>query len=167
MERTHLPPADGGESLLIYRILLSAFLLIGCSNSDNALPYPLTISEEGLGAIHPNTPFTQISTSLSGFEFEKLSQISPENPEIIYQMKRGDRLIAQIVSDASGKKISAIHVLSPQIKNKDNLGLGDPLPQTQTLTCRDELCSYGDEPSLHYRIDPKTRTIREITFQKL
>lgn len=167
MERTRLPPTDGGESLLIYRILLSAFLLIGCSNSDNALPYPLTISEEGLGAIHPNTPFTQISASVNGFEFEKLSQISPENPAIIYQMKRGDNLIAQIVSDTSGKKISTIHILSPQIKNKYNLGLGDPLPQTQTLTCRDELCSYDDEPSLHYQIDPKTRTIREITFQKL
>lgn len=167
MERASISSADGGESLLIYRIFLLAFLLIGCSNPDKTLPYPLTISEEGLGAIHPNTPFEQIEFSLSGFEFEKLSQISPEYPEMIYQMKRGNSRVAQIVSDASGKKISSIHILSPQIKNKGNLGLGNPLPQTQTLICHDELCSYTDEPSLHYRIDPKTRTIREITFQKL
>ena len=167
MERTSISSTDGGESLLITRIVIFAFLLIGCSNSDNALPYPLTISENGLGAIHPDTPFEQTNSSLSGFEFEKLSQISPEYPEIIYQMKRGDSLIAQIVSDASGKKISAIHILSPQIKNKQNLGLGDPLPQAKTLTCPNSLCSYSDEPSVHYRIDPNTRTILEITFQKL
>ena len=167
MERTCLLTTDGGESLLITRTLLLAFLLIGCNSTNNALPYPLTISEEGLGAIHPDTPFQQITTSLHGFEFEKLSQISPQYPEIIYQMKRGDGLIAQIVSDASGKKIAAIHILSPQIKNKQNLGLGDPLPQAKTLTCPNALCSYDNEPSVHYRIDPKSRTILEITFQKL
>lgn len=167
MERARIPSTDGGESLLIYRILVFAFLLIGCNNSDNTLPYPLIISEEGLGAIHPDTPFTQISTSLNGFEFEKLSQISPEYPEMMYQMKRGNSPVAQIVSDASGKKISAIHILSPLIKNKHNLGLGNPLPHTQTLICHDQICSYDDEPSVHYQIDPKTRTILEITFQKL
>lgn len=167
MERTGLSSTDGGEDILIIRIFLSVFLFIGCSSPDISLPYPLTISEEGLGAIHPDTPFEQISTSLSGFEFEKLSQISPEHPEMIYQMKRGKNLIAHIVSDSSGKKISEIHILSPLIKNKYRLGLGETLPQNTPLTCRDQLCSYPDEPSVHYRIDPKTQTIREITFQKL
>lgn len=167
MERASLSSADGGENLLIIRIFLSALLFIGCSSPNTALPYPLIISEEGLGAIHPETPFEQISTSLSGFEFEKLSQISPEHPEMIYQMKRGGRLIAHIVSDSSGKKISKIHILSPLIKNKHHLGLGETIPQNTPLHCRDELCSYPDEPSVYYRVDPKTQTIREITFQKL
>jgi len=167
MERTSLSSADGGEDLLIIRIFLSALLFIGCSSPNTTLPYPLIISEEGLGAIHPNTPFEQISTSLSGFEFEKLSQISPEHPELIYQMKRGKALIAQIISDPSGKKISAIYILSSQIKTKNNLGIGDQLPQTKSLKCLNDLCQNTDEPSLHYRIDPKTRNIREITFQKL
>jgi len=167
MERAGLASADGGEDLLIIRTLLSAFLVIGCSTPNNTLPYPLIISEEGLGAIHPDTPYDEISTSLSGFEFEKLSQISPEHPEMIYQMKRGKALIAHIVSDPSGKKISAIYILSSQIKTKNNLGVGDPLPQTESLKCLNDLCQNTDEPSLHYRIDPKTRTIREITFQKL
>lgn len=167
MERAYLTPAHGGANLLITRILLAAFLLIGCSSPNTTLPYSLTINEEGLGAIHPNTPFEQISTLLSGFEFEKLSQISPEHPEIIYQIKRGDNLIAQIISDTSGKKISAIHILSPLIKNIHNLGLGDPLPQNSSVICHDTLCRYTDEPSVQYRIDPKGRSIREITFQKL
>jgi hypothetical protein len=141
--------------------------MIGCSSPNTALPYPLTISEEGLGAIHPDIPFEQISTTLSGFDFEKLSQISPQHPEMIYQMKRGGNLIAHIISDTSGKKIAAIHILSPLIKNKHNLGLGDSIPQSGVVNCHDELCTYTDEPSLHYRIDPNGRTIREITFQKL
>lgn len=167
MERACLTATDGGANLLIARILLAAFLLIGCSSPNTTLPYSLTISEEGLGAIHPDTPFEQINTTLSGFEFEKLSQVSPEHPEMIYQMKRGDNLIAHIISDSSGKKISAIHILSPLIKNKHNLGLGDPFPQSAAVICHDTLCRYIDEPSLQYRIDLKERSIREITFQKL
>ena len=167
MERASLTSTHGREDILSTRLLIIALLFIGCSSQNTTLPYPLTISEEGLGAIHPDTPFEQISTSLSGFEFEKLSQISPEHPEMIYQMKRGGRLIAHIVSDSSGKKISEIHILSPLIKNKHDIGLGETIPQNTPLNCRDELCSYPDEPSLYYRIDSKTRTIREITFQKL
>jgi hypothetical protein len=152
---------------LIIRSLFIAFFLIGCNSQNSTLPYPLIISEEGLGAIHPDTPFDQITTSLSGFEFEKLSQISPERPEMIYQMKRRKALIAQIISDSSGKKISEINILSSQIKNKSNLGIGDPLPQTELLRCSNDLCQNTNEPSVHYRIDPKTRTIREITFSRL
>lgn len=167
MERTCLPSTHGGADILILRILITALILIGCSTPSDTLPYPLLISEEGLGAIHPDTPFEKISTSLSGFEFEKLSQISPQESEIIFQMKRGNSVMAHIVSDASGKKIVSIHILSPLIKNKNNQGLGDLLPQTKTLKCADDLCHYPEEPSLLYRIDPKSRTIREITYQKL
>ncbi|MDP3291821.1 MAG: hypothetical protein Q8M43_07295 [Sulfuricurvum sp.] len=167
MERTCLPSAHGGADILILRILITALVLIGCSTPSDTLPYPLLISEEGLGAIHPDTPFEQISTSLSGFEFEKLSQISPQESEILFQIKRGNTAMAHIVSDSSGKKIASIHILSPLIKNKNNQGLGDLLLQTKTLKCADNLCHYPEEPSLLYRIDSKSRTIREITYQKL
>ena len=167
MEWTGIPSTDGGESLLIYRILLFAFLFIGCSSTNNILPYPLTISEEGLGAIHADTPFDQVNTSLSGFTFEKLSQISPGQSEMIYQMKRGESVLAHIVSDPSGKKIAAIHILSPLIKNKYGQGVSDPLPRTNTLLCTAEECRYRDEPSILYRIDSNQRTIREITFSPL
>jgi hypothetical protein len=152
---------------LILRSLLIALFFIGCGTPDKRLPYPLIISEEGLGAIHPNTPFAQVTTTLSGFAFEKLSQISPEQSETIFQMKRGEGVLAHIISDSSGKKIASIHILSPLIKNKLNQGLGDIVLQTNTLECRDDLCHYPDEPSIHYRIDRKNRTIREITYQKL
>lgn len=169
MERTCLPSAHGGADILILRIFITALVLvlIGCSTPSDTLPYPLIISEEGLSAIHPDTPFEQISTSLSGFEFEKLSQISPQESEIIFQIKRGSAAMAHIVSDSSGKKIASIHILSPLIKNKNNQGLGDLLLQTKTLKCNDNLCYYPEEPSLLYRIDSKSRTIREITYQKL
>ncbi|HEX5329079.1 hypothetical protein [Sulfuricurvum sp.] len=167
MERSGLTPADGGAGILITRTLFVAFLVIGCSSQNSTLPYPLTISEEGLGAIYPDTPFDQINTALSGFEFEKLSQISSNQSNTILQMKRGNNLIAQIVSDPSGKKISEIYILSPLIKNKHAIGIGDPLPQDGSLKCEHDLCQSSDEPSLHYRIDLKERTIREITFSRL
>jgi len=167
VERTGLPSAHGGADILILRILITALVLIGCSTPSDTLPYPLLISEEGLGTIHPNTPFNQVKTALSGFEFEKLSQISPQQSEIMFQMKRGNTVMAQIISDSSGKKIASIHILSPLIKNKNNQGLGDLLLQTKALECNDDLCYYREEPSLLYRIDSKSRTIREITYQKL
>ncbi|MGA9046709.1 hypothetical protein [Sulfuricurvum sp.] len=144
-----------------------ALLFTGCLTQNTALPYSLRITEEGLGAIHADTPFDQVSTSLSGFTFEKLSQISPDQSEMIYQMKRGERVLAHIVSDPSGKKIATIHILSPLIKNKYDQGVGDPLPRANTLLCTAEECRYQDEPSLSYRIDPNQRTIREITFSRL
>lgn len=144
-----------------------ALLLTGCLTQNTALPYSLRITEEGLGAIHADTPFDQVSTSLSGFTFEKLSQISPDQSEMIYQMKRGERVLAHIVSDPSRKKIATIHILSPLIKNKYDQGVGDPLPRVNTLLCTAEECRYRDEPSLRYRIDPNQRTIREITFSRL
>lgn len=167
MERARLPATDGGEDFLIYRTLLIALLFIGCSTPLDTLPYPLTLSEKGLGAIHPNTPFDKIPSIMIGFKCEKLNIVSSNTTEIIYLIQKGSQPIAHIVSDSSGKKISEIHILSPLIKNKYHLGLGETIPQNTPLNCRDALCSYPDEPSVHYRIDPKTQTIREITFQKL
>ncbi len=151
------------------RLLFSLLplIFIGCGVPNEPLPYPLTISEEGLGALHADTPFNQVNTTLSGFEFEKLSQISPDKSEIIFQMKRSKHILAHIVSDSSGKKIASIHILSPLIKNKEELGIGDLLPLNETTLCTENLCHYPEEPSLLYRIDSKSRTIREITYQKL
>lgn len=170
MERTCLDPAYGGEDILIFRTLpLTLFILAlhGCDAPNEPLPYPLTISEEGLGAIHPDTPFDQVTTSLSGFSFEKLSKISPDQNQIIFQMKRGKSTVADIVSDPTGKKIAEIHVISPHIKNKHAQGLGDPLPLSKTLRCSDDRCSDATEPSVYYRIERNTRTIKEITFSRL
>lgn len=151
----------------VLSLALFALFIGGCNVPNEPLPYPLTLSEEGLGALRYDTPFEQVNLSLSGFEFAKLSRISPDRTETIFQMKRGGTTIAHIVSDPSGKKISAIHILSPLIKNTDNLGLGDPLPPTKEFICSDNLCYRKKEPSVHYRIDPNTRTIREITFSRI
>lgn len=170
MERTSLDSAYGGEGILIFRlsnILLLALLISGCDTPNKSLPYALSITEEGLGALHPNTPFNQVNISLNGFEFEKLSQISPDQNEIIFLMKREETTFAQIISDPSGKKIAEIQISSPLIKNKYGQGLGDPLPKSKTLRCNGDLCQNENEPSLHYRIDQKTRIIKEITFSRL
>lgn len=170
MERAGVSSTYAGAYILIYPLLTSlllSFFISGCDTPNKTLPYALIITENGLGTLHPNTPFNQVNTSLIGFEFEKLSQISPEHPELIFSMKRGGKEIAQIVSDSSGKKIASIYILSPLIKNKDKVGIGDPLPPSETLHCINDVCQNKDEPSLHYRIDPKARTIREITFSRL
>lgn len=167
MERPCLDSTHGGAAILIYRFLLVALFFIGCGSHDAALPYPLTISEDGLGAIHPDTPINQVNTVLSGFEFEKLSQVSSDHNNVILQMKRSGHPIAQIVSDETGKRIAAIYITSNLIKNKQGLGLGDPLPKNEHILCDGNLCTGTNEPSLHYRIDPNRRTILEITFSRL
>lgn len=151
----------------LFTLFLLALLIQGCDTPNKSLPYALSITEEGLGSLHPDTPFSQVNTSLSGFEFEKLSQISPGQNEMIFLMKRGKKTLAQIVSDPSGKKIAEIQITSALIKNRYNQGLGDPLPETKTLHCKDDICQNENEPSLHYRIDQNTRIIKEITFSRL
>lgn len=170
MERTRFDPAHGGADILIIRTLILTLLSLiinGCNVPSEPLPYPLTINEEGLGAIHYNIPFDQVNNTLSGFTFEKLSQISPDQRQIIYQIKRGKNIVANILSDTSGKKIAEIQVVSPLIKNKYAQGLGDILPSSKTLQCIDDRCTNVNEPSVHYRIDRNTRTIKEITFSRL
>jgi len=155
---------------LIFRLsflLLLAILINGCDTPNKSLPYALSITEEGLGSLHPDTPFNQVNTALSGFEFEKLSQISPGKNEMIFLMKRGEKTFAQIVSDTSGKKIAEIQITSALIKNRYHQGLGDPLPTSKTLHCEDDICQNVNEPSVHYRIDQNTRIIKEITFSRL
>lgn len=169
MERTCLTAANGGADLLISQLLIivfTTFFISGCSRSEQNLPYPLIITEEGLGAIHPYTPFDQISTSLSGFTFEKLSLVSPNQNTQLLQMQRGTTLIAHIVSDPSGKKIASIDILSPLVKNRHNQGLGDPLPDSKAIICQHLFCHYLQEPSLIYTISSE-RVIRKITYQKL
>ena len=148
-------------------LLLLALLINGCDTPNKSLPYALKITEEGLGSLQPDTPFNQINTSLSGFEFEKLSPISALENEKIYLMKRGGQTVAQIISDPSGKRIAEIQITSSLIKNRYDQGIGDILPESKTLRCNDDICRNDSEPSLHYRIDQKTRIIKEITFSRL
>ena len=147
--------------------LAAIVIFAGCSTQSDEFPYPLVISEEGLGSIHPNVPFEEVNTRLSGFSFDKFTQISPEHPESIYQIKRGKNVIAQISSDPSGKKISSIHIVSPLIKNKYHQGIGDILTPRADLVCKNDTCSYANEPSVHYALDPDGQTVREITFSRI
>lgn len=138
----------------------------GCSNNDNRLPYPLTITEEGLNAIKASTPFEEAGHALMGIEARKLSQITPANPELIWELRRGKSVLAHIVSDPSGKTIERIEILDTRIKNGSGKGLGDTLEVIPEITCLHDECRYGNEPSVLYRID-ETRTIREIVYRKL
>ncbi|MDD2369227.1 MAG: hypothetical protein PHQ90_07995 [Sulfuricurvum sp.] len=147
--------------------LVAIVIFAGCSTQSDEFPYPLVISEEGLGSIHPNVPFEEVNTRLNGFSFDKFTQISPEHPESIYQIKRGKNVIAQISSDPSGKKISSIHIVSPLIKNKYHQGIGDILTPRADLVCKNDTCSYANEPSVHYALDPDGQTVREITFSRI
>lgn len=171
MEWPCLTSIDGRESFLnvLFSILAitAALLISGCdSSSDIHLPYPLIISEEGLGAIHPHTPFDQVSTTLSGFTFEKLNLVSPNQNIVLLQMQRDKMPIAHIISDPSGKQIASIEILSPLVKNRYNQGIGDSLGISETIICQSLSCRYTQEPSLTYTISPE-RTIRKITYQKL
>lgn len=168
MERTRFDSTHGGAGILKALLTLAAVLILaGCSTQSDDLPYPLMISEEGLGSIHPSTPFEEVNTRLSGFTFDKFSQITPEHPESIYQIKRGKNVIAQISSDSSGKKISSILIVSPLVKNKYRQGIGDILTPRADLICENTTCHYANEPSVLYTLNPNGQTVREITFSRL
>ncbi len=167
MEWPYFDPAHGGTGILKALFLLSAIIILaGCSTQSDTLPYSLIISETGLGAIHPDTPFDQIEGKLSGFSINKLSQVSAQQSKTIIQLKRGKKVFAQIISDPSGKKISQILILSPQIKNIHNQGIGEKA-SPQNLLCDKTNCRYLDEPSVHYTLGDDNCTIREITFSRL
>ncbi|MBD3798808.1 hypothetical protein [Sulfuricurvum sp.] len=167
MERADIASADGGEDLLMRLLILSiALILSGCFEPSTTLPYPLIISQEGLGAIHPKTPIDQIPTLMVGFEVEKLSAVSSVDEATIYQIKRGGTTLAQIVSDKSGKIVDSIHILSPLIKDTHNQTIHEPLKKKPFL-CKGERCTDPSSPLILYTIDPKNRTILEITYQRL
>ncbi len=149
----------------LFLIVLGLFIG-GCSEQDKALPYPLTLTKEGLGAIHPDTPFEEIPTLMLGFECEKLTAVSSYDQGLIYQIKRGEDPIAHIVSDRSGKRVASIHLLSPLIKDAYDQAIHEPLKEKPFL-CVGERCSDPASPEIFYTIDPKNRTILEITYQKL
>ncbi len=149
-----------------YLSILIVWLLSGCSEPASTLPYPLVITQEGLGAIHPETPIDQIPTLMVGFEIEKLSAVSSSNEASIYQIKREGTLLAHVVSDRSGKKIDSIHILSPLIKDGYNQAINEPLKEKGFL-CESGRCTDPSSPQIIYTIDPKNRTILEITYQKL
>lgn len=146
-----------------------AFFLSNCHSPDGSLPYPLTITPEGMGSIHPGEPFdiALLRGKLPGFELEKLSRVASEKGATILQLTRGDKPIALIVSDQTGVTLSEIIILSPLVKNFRGLGINDIFPSTKDLNCTQEVCRYTNQPSILYRIDLNSRAIREIILQPL
>jgi len=150
-------------------LLPLVFWFNACSQPNNVLPYPLTITEEGLGAIHPERPydFNTLQASLPGIDFIRFEPVSSESIEHIILLKRGSINIAQIFIEPNQKKIHEIFILSSQIKNKDHRGIGDTLNQRSSLHCEADLCRYTDEPSVSYKINIQTHRILEISYRKL
>lgn len=140
-------------------------LFTGCGSPDEILPYPLTITQEGLGPLHPTTPFEEVPTAMIGFESQKLSLISPEQTEVIYAISKGSHTVAHVFSDTSGKKIEAIHILSVQVQDGHGQKIGYVLDAS--IPCDHTQCSDPSSPSIRYEIDPKTRIIRQINYQRL
>lgn len=144
-------------------------LVWGCQNPPNDLPYPLTITPEGIGPIHLGAPFDLLLLrgKLPGFELEKLSEVTSAKGQTIIRLKRHNKPIALIVSDAKGDTLREVIILSPLIKNTQGLGINDILPLSERLHCIEDQCRYANETTILYRTEPHTRTIREITLQQL
>jgi len=155
------------KSLFLFFSLL--FLVNACSEPHDSLPYPIAITQEGLGAIHPDQPydFNTLQASLPGIEFIRFQPVSSERIEQIILLKRGSMNLAQIFLEPDQKKIREIFILSPQIKNRLNKGIGDTLNPHPSLECTNDLCRYDDEPSVRYKVNTQTRRILEISYRKL
>jgi hypothetical protein len=149
--------------------MIFPLLFLGCKNPDSPLPYPLTISPEGVGAIHLGGTFDipLLQGKLPGFELEKLSEVTSATGQTIVRLKRHDEPLALILSDSSGVTITQIIVLSPLIKDTKKLGINDMLPPSEELHCVKDQCTYTANPTITYAIRPDTHTIREINLQQL
>ncbi len=149
--------------------ILLSLLFWGCHDSPVSLPYPLTITPEGVGAIHLNGTFDipLLCGKLPGFEIKKLSSVTPDQPQTILQLTRYDEPIALIVSDSSKTTIAQIIVRSPLIKDSAGVGVNNILPISEKLRCDHNQCRYQDKPAITYRIEPQSRSIREIIVQQL
>lgn len=147
--------------------ILLPLLFWGCHDASTPLPYPLTISPEGVGAIHINGNFDipLLCGKLPGFEIKKLSSVTPDQPQTILQLTRYDEPILLIVSDSSETKIAQIIVRSPLIKDSAGVGVSDILPISEKLRCDHNQCRYQDKPTITYRIESQSRSIREIIVQ--
>lgn len=172
MERTCIPAADAGAGLLmrvLFPLLTLAFLSGGCQAPTEPLPYPITLSPEGLGPVRPGLSFdiAALQSKLPGFTVEKMSQITPERSQILFTLKRGDAVMAYIFPDEQGKRIGHISVVTERIPDHNGQKVGDPIHENPSLRCAGDECRYETHPSLSYRLAPSSRIIREITLQKL
>jgi len=149
--------------------LFLPILFWGCQPSSDALPYPLTISEEGVGSVHLGGSFdiALLRGKLPGFELELLSEVASAKSSPIIRLKRGGKEIALLVSDPKGSILTEVIILSPRVKNTQGIGINDLLPDTEAIRCIRDKCRYSNNSSVTYRIEPGSRTIREITLQKL
>jgi hypothetical protein len=122
-----------------------------------------------MGSVHPGSSFdiALLRGKLPGFELELLSQVASAKNAPLIRLKREEKAIALLVSDPEGSVITEIIVLSPLIKNKEGIGVSDPLPDTDAIRCIRDECRYRDHPSITYRIQTDSRTVREISLQKL
>ncbi len=152
----------------LFALVLPLFLA-SCHSPQEPLPYPLTLSEEGLGAIHPGEKYDPalLQGKMPGFTLEKLSLITPGKAQTLLALKRGDHLLAHIFPDASEERIERITLHSDLIKDRRGQGIGDAILEDAKLQCGAHQCTYGTGTPLSYRIDPKSRVILEITLQKL
>lgn len=147
--------------------ILLSLLFWGCHDSPTHLPYPLTITPEGIGTIHLKGTFDipLLSGKLPGFEIKKLSSVTPDQPQDILQLTRYDEPIALIVSDSGKTKIAQIIVRSPLLKDPAGVGINDILSLSERVYCDRNQCHYKDKPTIIYSIEPQSRVIREITVQ--
>lgn len=153
---------------VLFALTFSLFL-VNCHSPQEPLPYPITLNEEGLGAIRPGGTYDSalIQSKLPGFTVEKLSQITPQKSQSLLALKRGEHLLAHIFPDSREKGIERITLYSGLIKDHRGQSIGDVIQADGDLRCGENECHYGAETPLRYRIDPSSRIIREITLQKL
>lgn len=150
-------------------LVLLGVLIAGCdSPQDPSLPYPMTLTSQGLGSLRMGTAFepSLIQGKLPGLNVEKLSQIVPQGAETLLVIKRGDTVLGYVFPDDSGKSVAKIAVTTPLIPDETGRKTGQPLPPLAKMRCSGDECAFVDSP-LRYRIDPANRIIREIVVQKL
>ncbi len=148
-------------------LALGAFF-IGCSTPhDRPLPYPLTLSPEGLGPIRPGSAFdpAAIQGKLPGFAVEKISRVTPGRSETILLLKRDGRILAHIFPDVAGETITRVSVVSALISDDTGRKVGDP--RSTPLECGDAECLDRSRPALRYHLAPGGKTISEISVVKL
>jgi hypothetical protein len=150
-----------------YMVLIGSFLLLlGCS-SPSGMPYKVTFTSEGLGAIKATTLFdtAKIAALLPGFEAKLFSRFEAGRTYSLIRLQRGGKVLCDCYPDASGKYIGRIESVLEEVQTARGAHVG---AQLQKATCKEQL-NTGEvlcalEPHLYAEIDETQHIVRLVWY---
>ncbi|MBD3823686.1 MAG: hypothetical protein IE916_04175 [Epsilonproteobacteria bacterium] len=139
-----------------YIYLLCALLLSGC-DSPTSTPNPLSIHNNGLGAIHADTPFKlhEIESKLRSYRVESYSASPNSKNKSLMRVSHAKRDVAYISTYSHAKEhadVDEIIVVSDIVTTPFKTKIGKPRESGDIFTCQEHqkhlLCTSANHGNL-------------------